>query len=54
MTLVTAQGSAACYCVAMKITYDPPPAPLGWLGRLGETALAFLVQILAILLPRWR
>jgi hypothetical protein len=38
----------------MKITYDPRPAPLGWLGRLGEAALAYLVQVLTVLLPRWR
>jgi hypothetical protein len=38
----------------MKITYDPPPTRPGWLGRLTEAALAYLVQALAVLLPRWR
>jgi len=54
VTLVTARGGAACYCVGMKITYDPPPQKLGLLGRFGEGLLAYLVQVLAILLPRWR
>jgi len=39
----------------MKTTYDPRPAPLGWLARLVQRAVEFaLVALLAALLPRSR
>jgi hypothetical protein len=38
----------------MKITYDPPPARLGWLGRCAESVLAHLLELLTVLLPRSR
>lgn len=51
----TAAYRAACYCLrVMKITYDPPPPPTGWLGRLIESAAAMLVGLLLVLLPRSR
>ncbi len=39
---------------AMKMTYDPPPPPRGWLGRTLETLAAMVLAALAVLLPRWR
>jgi hypothetical protein len=36
----------------MKITYDPPPARPGWLSRLVESALVWLLGLLAAVLPR--
>jgi len=39
---------------AMKITYDPPPPPRGWLSRILETLAAMAIAGLAVLLPRWR
>jgi hypothetical protein len=39
---------------AMKMTYDPPPPPRGWLGRILETLAARVLAALAVLLPRWR
>jgi len=38
----------------MKITYDPPPPPRGWLGRTLETLAALVFAGLAVLLPRSR
>jgi hypothetical protein len=38
----------------MKITYDPPPPPRGWLSRILETLGAVVFAALAVLLPRWR
>ena len=39
---------------AMKMTYDPPPPPRGWLGRTLETLAAMVLAALAVLLPRSR
>ena len=39
---------------AMKMTYDPPPPPRGWLGRTLETLAALVLARLAVLLPRSR
>jgi hypothetical protein len=38
----------------MKTTYDPRPAPLGWLGRLTEAVAALLLDFLLTVLPRLR
>jgi len=38
----------------MKTTYDPPPPPRGWLGRILETLAAPVFARLALLLPRSR
>jgi hypothetical protein len=38
----------------MKTTYDPRPAPLGWLGRLVETSVALLLDFLLAVLPGLR
>jgi len=38
----------------MKMTYDPPPPPRGWLGRILETLAAMVLAGLAVLLPRSR
>jgi hypothetical protein len=35
----------------MKMTYDPPPPPMGLVGRLVEHVAAMLVRALAVLLP---
>jgi hypothetical protein len=39
---------------AMKMTYDPPPPPRGWLGRTLEALAATVFARLAVLLPRSR
>ena len=39
---------------AMKMTYDPPPPPRGWLGRILEALAAMVCAGLAVLLPRSR
>ena len=38
----------------MKVTYDPPPPPRGWLARTLETLAALVFARLAALLPRSR
>jgi hypothetical protein len=38
----------------MKTTYDPRPAPLGRFGRIAETTLALLLELLLAAFPRLR
>jgi len=50
------RGARPCLLVseAMKMTYDPPPPPRGWLGRILEALAAMVCAGLAVLLPRSR
>jgi hypothetical protein len=38
----------------MKTTYDPRPAPLGWFGRIAETTLAVVLEVLLAAFRRLR